>query len=1058
MREATLHGVRVATKASLVLGLVALLGAVPLAAAFDVPDHPVDVILGRPTGTSITVSVVAYQNGDGYVEVSPAAGGAATTTAVKPLPAEQGVEFLLDGLAPNTAYAYRLFWRAGTSGGYTATPAHAFRTARPAGSPFTFTIHADSHLDDNTVPALFARTLENALADAPDFHVDLGDTFMTDKYRTFTDARPQYDAQRYYLGLIGASAPVFFTLGNHDGEIGYAADGTASSIAAWSGRLRTNLLPNPVPDSFYTGNPTPEPNVGLLGNYYAFAWGDALFVVLDPFWPTRQKGNGTDNWNWTLGDAQYAWLRSTLESSAAKLKFVFIHHLVGGFGKDRRGGAEAAPFWEWGGANADGSPGFAEHRPGWAEPLHALFVRTGVTAVFHGHDHLYVKQELDGIVYQEVPQPGFPRPDSTGSAAEYGYVSGVILGSSGHLRVRVDGGTATVDYVRALLPGDETPARRNGDVISSYTVTGSAAPPPAITRILGQPTDRSVTVSARADAALEVYFEYGPAPSSYVAETAPAAMAADPHASGFWVSQTVIRGLSADTRYWYRMQYRPAGSSGAFTPGPESAFHTQRPPGSRFVFCAQGDSHPERSKSMFDADLYSQTLRAVAAEEPDFHVLSGDDFSVDTLPIPYTESAVTGRYTLQLPYLDLVGRSSPLFLVNGNHEQASLWNYSLPPDANNTNQIPVWAQGARNLYYPSPAPNDPNTGTFYSGNPTSLPGIGPLRDYYAWQHGDALFVVIDPYWTSPAMVDNGIGPNTSGNKTADRWLVTHGDTQYAWLKRTLEQSTAKWKFVFAHHVMGTGRGCVEIANQWEWGGQNADGSDGFAAHRPAWALPIHQLMAANNVTIFFQGHDHLFARQQLDGVTYQELPNPADFTYTAFNADAYTSGDVLPNSGYVRVTVSPAAVRVDYVREFLPKDESPGQQSGQVAFSYTIGSATPPAPCVPDPQTMCLVGGRYRVTSRWKNQYAGGAEATLSAAPLTDATGAFHSSDPASYEYLIRINTATDNGKAWIAIPTFTDVEFWIAVTDTVSGQYKEYHSPAGNRTLIYDPSFFVYP
>jgi hypothetical protein len=47
---------------------------------------------------------------------------------------------------------------------------------------------------------------------------------------------------------------------------------------------------------------------------------------------------------------------------------------------------------------------------------------------------------------------------------------------------------------------------------------------------------------------------------------------------------------------------------------------------------------------------------------------------------------------------------------------------------------------------------------------------------------------------------------------------------------------------------------------------------------------------------------------------------------------------------------------------------------------------------------------------------------------------------------------------AWIAIPTFTDVEFWIAVTDTVRGQYYEYHSPAGNRTLIFDPYFFVYP
>ncbi|HQQ75836.1 MAG TPA: metallophosphoesterase [Thermoanaerobaculia bacterium] len=465
--------------------MAALVG-LPLAADFGVPAHPVDLILGQPTGTSIVVSVVAYQDGDGYVEVVPAAGGAPAATGTKALAAQQGVEFPVAGLQPDTAYSYRLLWRAGTSGAYTATPSRTFRTARPAGSAFTFTLHADSHLDNNTDPALFARTMQNAAADAPDFHVDLGDTFMTDKYgAAFTDAQPQYYAQRYYLGLIGASAPVFFTLGNHDGEIGYAADGTANSIAAWSARLRLALFPNPSPDAFYTGNATPEPAVGLLRNYYSFAWGDAQIVVLDPFWPTREKGNGSDNWNWTLGAEQYAWLKRTLESSSAKLKFVFIHHLVGGFGKDRRGGAEAAGLWEWGGANADGTPGFAAHRPGWAEPLQALFVRTGVSVVFHGHDHLYVKQDLGGIVYQEVPQPGFPRADSTSSAVEYGYVTGTLYGSSGHLRVRIAEGKATVDYVRSLLPADETATRHNGDVVHSYSVAGkSVAPPPAATWIL----------------------------------------------------------------------------------------------------------------------------------------------------------------------------------------------------------------------------------------------------------------------------------------------------------------------------------------------------------------------------------------------------------------------------------------------------------------------------------------------------------------------------------------------------------------------------------------------
>lgn len=107
---------------------------------------------------------------------------------------------------------------------------------------------------------------------------------------------------------------------------------------------------------------------------------------------------------------------------------------------------------------------------------------------------------------------------------------------------------------------------------------------------------------------------------------------------------------------------------------------------------------------------------------------------------------------------------------------------------------------------------------------------------------------------------------------------------------------------------------------------------------------------------------------------------------------------------------------------------------------------------------MCLVGGRYRIRSHWKNQYAGGAVATLSKAKLTDSTGAFWLFDGATYEYMIRINTATDNGKAWIAIPTFTSVEFWVTVTDTINGLTKEYHSAPGNVTLLYDPFYFTYP
>ena len=49
-------------------------------------------------------------------------------------------------------------------------------------------------------------------------------------------------------------------------------------------------------------------------------------------------------------------------------------------------------------------------------------------------------------------------------------------------------------------------------------------------------------------------------------------------------------------------------------------------------------------------------------------------------------------------------------------------------------------------------------------------------------------------------------------------------------------------------------------------------------------------MAKHGVTIFFQGHDHLYALQERDGIVYQEVPMPADQGYVAYNEDRYQSG------------------------------------------------------------------------------------------------------------------------------------------------------------------------
>ncbi len=445
------------------------------------------VLLGAPTTTSIRVSILSPdQSGSVTVQYGPSSGSPGAESSPATLAAGEPAVVVLSGLAPDTAYLYRVRFRATGASSSSTGPERGFHTARPPGSAYTFTVQADSHLDENSSLEQYLATLRNVAAEAPDFHLDLGDTFMCEKKsapldpsnqpapdRATVDAR--YVFERSNLGIVGEVAPLFLVNGNHEGEAGWLENGTAESLATWTTEARQRFFLNPRPDAFYGGDDAVEPVVGARASWFSWTWGDALFVVLDPYWNTAAQP-ARDPWVLTLGERQYRWLEATLSASTARFKLVFVHNLVGGLDGQMRGGVEAAPFFEWGGANVDGTLGFAARRPGWSVPIHPLLVRHGVTAVFHGHDHLYARQELDGIVYLEVPQPS-ARNNQSGPdlAADYHYVSGTILSSSGHLSVTVSPSSLTARYVRAWLPSAETSTRRNGQVDDEWTVVAPSA-------------------------------------------------------------------------------------------------------------------------------------------------------------------------------------------------------------------------------------------------------------------------------------------------------------------------------------------------------------------------------------------------------------------------------------------------------------------------------------------------------------------------------------------------------------------------------------------------------
>ena len=432
-------------------------------------------ILARPTDHGITVKAFFDATVEVSVQYGTSIGLYSHQSTWQTFAANDAAEISITGLQADKQYFYRLCYRKPGDTKFTTRPEYTFQTKRKQGSSFSFIVQADPHLDEQSDTALYTRCLYNELEDKPDFMIDLGDFLMTDKLRTPAKVVPpdtiiyRCHLLRSYYEKICHSVPLFIALGNHEGEAGWNQDGTANNIAIWGTNYRKKYFANPAPDSFYTGDTTNHKYVGHRENYYAWEWGDALFVVLDPYWYTIVKPDSLNGWRWTLGKTQYDWLKKTLEESKSTFKFVFAHQIIGG-DPDGRGGVEYANRYEWGGNNLDGSAGFTKNRPGWYKPIKDLLAENKVNIFFHGHDHFFGKQEKNCIIYQETPQPSHPNYTSAGQAKTYGYLSGQILPNSGHLRVTVSAEGVKVDYLRAYLAKNETTTRHNKDVSATYFI------------------------------------------------------------------------------------------------------------------------------------------------------------------------------------------------------------------------------------------------------------------------------------------------------------------------------------------------------------------------------------------------------------------------------------------------------------------------------------------------------------------------------------------------------------------------------------------------------------
>ncbi len=433
-------------------------------------------IVGKPTATGFSVRAIFGDPVEMAIQYGTTSGNLVSQTLWQTFSANTPAEVKVQDLQPNTQYYYKVLYRSPGVATFIGRPERKCSTQKPAGTSFTFTIQADPHLDEQSDTVVYARCLQNQLDDNPDFMIDLGDFIMTDKLKKAGTNTIPFDTipyrcklQRRYYEKVCHSIPLFNVLGNHEGEAGWFVNNTPNNIAVWDANERNKYFMNPEPDGFYTGDTSNTAFVGKRKSYFAWNWGDALFIVIDPYWFTKPKPDSLNGWRWTLGRDQYEWLKKTLETSTSTYKFVFAHQIVGGTAEGR-GGAEVSHLYEWGGKNLDGTEGFATKRPGWYKPIKNLLEEHRVNIFFHGHDHFFGKQQRNCLIYQETPQPSHPNFSSVSYADDYGYFEGQIQPNSGHMRVNVSPAGVRVDYVRVYKPASETPTRHNKDVSATYFI------------------------------------------------------------------------------------------------------------------------------------------------------------------------------------------------------------------------------------------------------------------------------------------------------------------------------------------------------------------------------------------------------------------------------------------------------------------------------------------------------------------------------------------------------------------------------------------------------------
>jgi 3',5'-cyclic AMP phosphodiesterase CpdA len=420
--------------------------ATRLHAADSLPSPPLFLPphLSRPTAKSIFISAL---NGDQPAEAVVEVRQATAAKWERREPALQGSAFEVlhwnvQNLAPATRYEYQVLHKRASQDAFVPAAKGSFLTQRLSSASYTALLITDPHVGSFPRTSAPARTLDkviqNACAENAEIVLALGDNVAWPGSREYpqTNSRGAVSAYALYrkqVGPLTQNCPHFGIIGNWAGESGKFPDDSIRMVS----EVRQAFLANPNHQTYPQGG-------SERGDYYAFVWGDVLYVMLNvqtyskPSQPEKLTSPMSDVNSieeWTLGDRQMAWLEKTLQNAKERFRFVCTHHPAGG-----RAGDTLNTLYGRGGSRA--------WNTGEQRAIHGLMKKHKVQIFFYGHDHVFVDDVVDGIHYALPGSCGAPWKFTK---AETGYER--FWPDSGHARLSVTPEKATVTFVN--LEGKE---------------------------------------------------------------------------------------------------------------------------------------------------------------------------------------------------------------------------------------------------------------------------------------------------------------------------------------------------------------------------------------------------------------------------------------------------------------------------------------------------------------------------------------------------------------------------------------------------------------------------